>query len=61
MDDVLPAVGVSILAGRPKEGKSRLALQMSIAVASGVKVLGRFATKPGRVLYLGLERTAPIA
>jgi len=32
-----------------------LALQLSIAVANGTKALGRFTTRQGRVLYLGLE------
>jgi hypothetical protein len=55
VDNLLPAVGVSILAGRPKKGKSWLALQLGIAVANGTKALGRFTTRQGRVLYLGLE------
>jgi hypothetical protein len=53
VDNLLPAVGVSILAGRPKKGKSWMALQLSIAVANGTKALGRFMTRQGRVLYLG--------
>ena len=51
--DVLP-VGLAILAGRPKVGKSWLALQIAQAVASGGMVLGR-AVKQGPVLYLALE------
>jgi len=47
-------VGLSLLAGRPKRGKSWLALQIAFAVASGGVVLGRKVER-GRVLYLALE------
>jgi hypothetical protein len=47
-------VGLTILAGRPKVGKSWLALQVALAVASGGRVLGRRAQQ-GPVLYLALE------
>lgn len=50
---LLPA-GVSILAGRPKAGKSWLALQIAAAVATGGAVFGR-PVAPGSVLYLALE------
>lgn len=48
------AEGCTILAGRPKVGKSWLMLDVGLAVAAGSEVLG---TKPdeGDVLYLGLE------
>lgn len=49
--------GLIILAGRPKLGKSWLALQIAIAVASGGKVLGEDVDR-GRVLYLALEDNA---
>ncbi|HXF62866.1 MAG TPA: AAA family ATPase [Caldilineaceae bacterium] len=52
---LLPA-GLVILAGRPKLGKSWLALQMAIAVGTGGIVLGQRA-KQGEVLYLALEDT----
>lgn len=51
--DLLP-VGLGILAGRPKIGKSWLALQLAIAIGSG----GRFLDIPvdkAPVLYLALE------
>jgi DNA-binding HxlR family transcriptional regulator len=51
--DILP-VGLSILAGRPKIGKSWLALQMAHAVATGGMVLDRKAAA-GRVLFVALE------
>jgi DNA-binding transcriptional ArsR family regulator len=51
--DYLPA-GLVMLAGRPKIGKSWLALQVCQAVATGGRVFGR-EIEPGRVLYLALE------
>jgi len=51
--DLLPA-GFSILAGRPKQGKSFLALQLAVAFGTG----GRFLDRPvpqGKVLYVALE------
>jgi len=50
---ILPA-GLSILAGRPKLGKSWLALQFAAAVAWGESVLGAQAVTR-RVFYLALE------
>jgi hypothetical protein len=47
-------VGLTLLAGRPKVGKSWLALQLAQAVATGGKFLGQ-RVKQGRVLYLALE------
>lgn len=53
VDQLLPA-GLTFLAGRPKIGKSWLALQLAQAVAGGGQVLGKKATT-GRCLYLALE------
>jgi DNA-binding transcriptional ArsR family regulator len=50
---LLPA-GLTILAGRPKVGKSWLALQVARAVAAGGHVLAQ-RVEPGPVLYLALE------
>lgn len=50
----LLTVGLVVLAGRPKLGKSWFALQLAIAVALGGMVLGR-RVNPGKVLYLALE------
>lgn len=47
--------GVMLLVGRPKLGKSRLALNLGVAVAAGGRALGTIAVEPGRVLYLALE------
>lgn len=51
--------GLSILAGRPKKGKSWAALSESIAVSSGGLALGMFETTAGEVLYLALEDSEP--
>lgn len=51
--DLLPA-GLTILAGKPKIGKSWLALQLAQAVATGGKALNRDVVK-GPILYLALE------
>ena len=51
--DLVP-VGFSFLAGRPKVGKSWLAMQISIAVGTGGIVLNR-RVKQGKVLYIALE------
>lgn len=54
VDGIVPA-GTYILAGRPKVGKSWLALALAIAVASGKPALDHAQTTQGDVLYLGLE------
>ena len=50
----LVPTGLTLLAGRPKLGKSWLALQFAMAVATGGAALGRNVGE-GRVLYLALE------
>jgi hypothetical protein len=50
---ILP-VGLAVLAGRPKVGKSWIALQLAQAVATGGRFLGEPVGK-GPVLYLALE------
>ncbi len=52
--DLLPD-GLSIIAGRPKIGKSWLALDVCIAVASGQFCLGERKPVQGDVLYAALE------
>jgi AAA domain len=47
--------GVTIFAGKPKTGKSWLALGVAIAVASGGRVLGTIPVLEGDALYLSLE------
>lgn len=54
---VLPGIlpeGLGVLAGRPKRGKSWLALQIASAVTSGKMTLGR-ATEARNVIYIALE------
>jgi hypothetical protein len=53
--DILP-VGLCLLAGRPKVGKSWLALQIAQAVATGGRVFG-YKVQQGSVIYLALEDT----
>ena len=47
--------GLALLAGRPKLGKSWLALGLGVDVASGSQALGKIRTIAGEVLYLALE------
>ncbi len=47
--------GVTLLAGKPKLGKSWLALGLAVAVASGGVALGTRSVERGDVLYLALE------
>jgi AAA domain len=49
------AEGLSILAGKPKTGKSWAALDFAIAVAGGYPALGNIACEQGEVLLLALE------
>ncbi len=47
--------GLSIVAGKPKTGKSWLSLGLAVAVATGGLALGNVPVKRGSVLYLALE------
>ena len=47
--------GLVILAGRPKIGKSWLALGLADAVARGGRAFGQLEVEAGDVLYLALE------
>jgi len=47
--------GAMLLAGKPKLGKSRLMLDIAIAVACGGKALGHLPVDAGPVLYISLE------
>src|SRR6188472_2987328 len=49
------AEGCTLLAGRPKLGKSWLMLDVGIAVAAGRFCLGEAKCEQGDVLYLALE------
>jgi hypothetical protein len=52
--DILPE-GVTLLAGKPKMGKSWMAYGLAVAVASGGVALGTKHVERGEVLYLALE------
>jgi AAA domain len=54
VDGLLPSGGFSLLAAKPKVGKSTLARCLALAVARGESFLGR-ATSQGPVIYLALE------
>ena len=61
---VVPGViveGLTILAGKPKLGKSWLMLHAAIAVASGGLTLGDIECITGDVLYCALEESTPPA
>lgn len=47
--------GLTVLAGPPKLGKSWMALDLCLAVASGGTALGAIQVDQGRALYLALE------
>lgn len=54
IDPILPE-GVTILGGKPKLGKSWLALAILNAIASGGSALGCYPVERGEVLYIALE------
>jgi DNA-binding transcriptional ArsR family regulator len=53
--DILPE-GLAVLFGKPKVGKSYLALNIATAVAAGTEILGQRVERH-KVLYLALEDT----
>ena len=52
--DILPE-GLTLLAGKPKLGKSWFALSVALAIAAGGFALGKQPVTQGEVLYLALE------
>lgn len=56
VEKILPQ-GLALLGGPPKLGKSLIALNMAMAVASGPegRALSLLGVTPGRVLYIGME------
>ena len=54
VEDLLPA-GCTLLVGKSKDGKSLMAYDLAVAVASGGKALGRYDVMKGSVWYLALE------
>ncbi|MCX7012126.1 MAG: AAA family ATPase [Candidatus Sumerlaeota bacterium] len=51
-------VGLTVIASRPKRGKSWLELLTAVCVASGRALFGQFAVTAGWALYLALEDSA---
>lgn len=49
--------GTTILAGKPKVGKSLLTYNLGLSVAVGQRALGVIPVNQGEVLYLALEET----
>ena len=58
VDDMLPKGGFSVLASRPKVGKSVLARCLALCIAKGKTFLGREVTR-GPVIYYSLEERRP--
>jgi hypothetical protein len=55
VEDLWADQACGFIGGRPKGGKSWLALDIGISVAAGVKMFGRFPVDPGRVLHYNAE------
>lgn len=61
VDDLLPCAAAAILGGAPKSGKSFLALETCVAVATGTTCAGRFrVAQPAPVLLLAAEDPHPV-
>ncbi len=54
--NMLP-IGLTILYGPPRIGKSWFTLHLALSIALGESVLGQLPTTPNDVLYLGLQDT----
>jgi hypothetical protein len=54
VEEILPA-GCTLFTGKSKDGKSFAAYDLTVAVASGGKALGRYNVTQGSVWYLALE------
>jgi len=52
VEGLWPAEGLGFLAGHPKLGKTWVALDFAVSVASGAKCMGHFPVQKGAVLYL---------
>lgn len=49
--------GITMLAGKPKTGKTWMLLQLALAVANGHAALGQWQARRGGVLYIGSDDT----
>ena len=57
VDRLLPDHSLCLLTGKPKTGKSFLALDIADRISSGVPVFGELTVnRPGPVLYLAMEK-----
>jgi len=56
LDGILPE-GLNIIGGKPKAGKSIIALNLGLAIALGGKALQSIDVEKGSVIYLALEDT----
>jgi len=54
VERLLPSAGISLLAGKPKVGKTTLVRMLALCIAQGEDFLDRIAIK-GLVIYLALE------
>jgi hypothetical protein len=52
---VLPDTGLALLFGPPGEGKSFVALDWALCIATGEKWLGKHSVRQGHVLYIAAE------
>jgi len=55
IDGLIPAGSRNSLVSKPKVGKTWLALEFALAIATGGYALGKFKCRQGSVLYLALE------
>lgn len=55
IDGLIVKGGLNIIAGKPKAGKSFLAIDMAVSCSFGGLFLGKFQTKKSKVLYLCFE------
>jgi len=57
VEGLLPETGLTLIAGKPKIGKSWLALSIATGIAHGGEVAGIQAKKQANTIYLTLEDT----
>lgn len=55
VEGVIPAVGLTMLAGKKSLGKSWAALELALNLAQGLPVWGLPVTRPRKTVYLALE------
>jgi len=55
VDHLIPEYGITCIAGKPKSGKSFIALQLAKNIAEGSPAFGHFETKQANVLLIAKE------